>query len=144
HVLRVRGGELRLFGCLLEGSLSRAPDSYRGGILLEGSGEIAPDRARDCAVVNSVLLSEKPCIQTQGNGARLRHHNSVLVSGGEAVYLDPGEAPKPRLNGQVVLDNVTVAARHAAIRLGDAAKLAFPREPFVVLSRMSLFLDPFT
>jgi hypothetical protein len=90
HMLRVHGGELRLHGCWLSGALGNAPPWYQGLIAFAGSGRPETDRAAECAIVDTVLASGKSCIHTLGVGGRVRLQNSVVLSGGEAFYLDPG------------------------------------------------------
>jgi hypothetical protein len=67
--------------------------AYQGLIAFAGSGRPELDRAAECAVVESVLASGKTCFHVMGTGARVRAQNSVVVSGGEAFFLDPGPAP---------------------------------------------------
>jgi eukaryotic-like serine/threonine-protein kinase len=169
HLIRVQGGELRLAACRLTGPLGSVPDDYRGLIHFVGSGKGESDRALEAAVADSVLASGRACASVEGTGARLRIHNSVLVSGGDALELRPG-APadkwrllaallpgwndvwsrefrlpqRQRANGQVILERNTVAVRGALLRLGDAGDFLAPvAEPYFVLARSNVFLDPF-
>jgi hypothetical protein len=112
-------------------------------IEFEGTGETAPDRARDCAVCESTLVTGKTAVHLAGTGARLRLQNSVVVAEGDAFHLDPGPAAKPRLNGLCFLEHTTVAAGRAVFRLGDAPALSAPAEPFLVQAKANVFLNPF-
>src|SRR5262249_17293131 len=55
HVIRVKGGDVRLYRCRLEGALYSTPRPYKSLIALEGSGD--PEAARSCAITPSVPLS---------------------------------------------------------------------------------------
>lgn len=143
HLIRVRGGDLRIFGCRLTGPLSKAPRSFAGLIGFEGSGDSSAAKSHDCGIADSMLASGNTCIHTIGVGARVRLRNCVVVAGQDAIHLDPGNKAKPRLNNQCFLDSCTVAARRAVARLTDVSDL-IPLEPFVVQTHSCLFLDPFT
>lgn len=142
HLVHVRGGDLRVFGCRLVGPLSRTPKTFAGLIGFEGSGDSSAALARDCGIAESVLAAGNTCVHSIGSGARVRLRDCVVVAGRDAVHLDPGPDMKPRLNSQCFLDSCTVAARRAAIRLGDRSEL-IPLEPAIVQARSCAFLDPF-
>jgi hypothetical protein len=169
RLLRVRGGDLRLYGCRLTGPLSRAPAGFQTLIAFHGSGRTEADRAQECLIVDSMLASGKRCLRSVGVGARLRLHNNVFIAGEDVLYLDPGPAPdqwrilaallpawceaferdlhfapRARLNAQCLLENNTLALRGPAVRLGDAPDVAVPpAEPFVVKANGNVFCDPF-
>jgi serine/threonine protein kinase len=85
HLLKVRGGELRLFRCRLEGPTQAVPGNYRGLISLGGSGETAADKARGCAINESVLVSGRAGVSLHGIGARLLLRQSLVVAGTDAL-----------------------------------------------------------
>jgi serine/threonine-protein kinase len=142
YCLKVRGGNLRLHSCRLQGPFRQGPAPYLGLIDFAGSGETAADRARDCSVVDSLLLSGTTCIHSTGIGARVRLQNCVVVAGGGAFHLEPGTTPPTRLNAPYILEHNTVAAHRAVFRLSDTGPLAAPVEPIVVQARANLFLAP--
>jgi len=143
-LLKVRGG-LRLFRCRLDGPQQYVTDPYKCLIELEGSGEPAADKACNCAVNESVLVSGRDGIRVRGVGARLLLRQSVGTAGGDALHVDPGPNYAGRANGQCVLEHSTLAFRRAAVHLEDAAQQTDgpPAEPMVVSSRECAFLDPF-
>jgi serine/threonine protein kinase len=140
HLIRVRGGDLQVYGCRLIGPLGRAPNSFAGLIGFGGSAE-GPTSGRDCAIVDTVLAAGNTCIHG-GSGGRIRLRNCLVVAGRDAFHLDPGPPPGPRIKSQCYVDSSTIAARRAVVRLGDSPGL-LPLEPFVVQARWSVFLDPF-
>lgn len=169
YLLRVRGGDLRLYGCRLTGPLGNMPAWYQGLVWFGGSGKPEPGRARELASVNTVMASGRSCVTVAGVGARLRLHNSVLIAGGDALRLDPGPAPdkwKPllallpawcpafstelkipprsRLNVQCLLENNTFAVGGAVVALGDAPDLAGATvDPYWIRARANVVLDPY-
>jgi serine/threonine-protein kinase len=145
YALKVRGGDLRLFGCRLSGPLLHPPDNYRGLIRFEGaSGEPGPAKPRGCALNETVLVSARSVLHVPGGGARLLVRQCVLLAAEDGLYFEPGPTAKARLDVQCFLENTTVAARRAALRLGDAPQLEGPVEPIVLEARFSAFLNPLT
>lgn len=140
YLIKMQNGDLRVHGCRLQGPVGEMPASFRGLISFTGSGATALDRARDCSIGDSILISGKEGLQTIGTGVRVRMHNCVLVAGGNAFHIDPGMSPVLRLNGQWLLDHLTVAAKGAVFHCADAQALAAPVEPSVLQARSSLFL----
>jgi serine/threonine-protein kinase len=144
YALKVRGGDLRLCRCRLSGPVQHAPPTYRGLVRFEGaSAEAGSTKPRGCAINETVLLSGKSAIHVVGSGARLLLRQSVIVSSDDALHFEPGETAKARLDVQCLLEQTTVAARHAAVRLSDAPKLQGPVEPIVMEGRFAAFLNPF-
>ena len=127
YAVKVRGGDLRLFRCRLYGPLLNAPPGYEGLIRFEGaSGETDPTKVRGCALNESVLSSGKVGLHLVGGGARLRLRQCVLLSSGDTLHFDPGPTAKPRLDVQCLLEQTTLAARRAVVRLSDAPSWRAP------------------
>jgi serine/threonine-protein kinase len=146
YLLKVRGGDLRLVRCRvcrLPGPLNQGPDSFRGLIHFTGSGDSDRDRARVCALNQTLLVSGKTCLHMVGGGAKLQVQQCVLLSGGALVHLEPGTAAKARMNLQCALENATLAAQQAVVHLADAPHLSVPVEPVVLQARSCAFLNPF-
>jgi serine/threonine-protein kinase len=142
-MLRVKGGDLRLFRCRLEGPVKQPSASYRGLVSLEGSGAPDPDKAHAFTANESVLLSGKAGIHLGGSGAGAALRGCLLLCGGDAVQLEPGWSAKPRLGIQCLLEQTTVAAKEAVLRLGDAPDVGVPAEPAVMQTKSCALLNPF-
>jgi hypothetical protein len=142
-LLEVRGGDVRLAGCRLEGPVRNPPGSYRGLVHLVGSGEGAADKARACLVHQAVLLSGRDGFFLDGVGAGLRLRQSLLVANGVGVHLALGTKFAGRANALCLLDHTTVAAKEVVVRLADSPTSLAPVEPTVVQSRHCAFLNPF-
>jgi serine/threonine-protein kinase len=142
YVLRVEGGDLHLSGCRLEGALDPAKKSYQGLIDFHGSGDSRPERAYECTLANSILLSGQACLFTRGTGARTRVQNCLLLAGTDAFHVDIGRA-YGSLNSSYILEHNSVAARRAVFRLSDISGLTVPFAPLVVQARANAFVNPF-
>jgi len=144
YAIKVRGGDLRLFHCRLQGPLLNAPPGYQGLIRFEGaSSEPDPTKVRGCTLNETVLVSGKSALHLVGGGARVRLRQCVLLSAADAIHFDPGPTAKARLDVQCLLEQTTVAARRAMVRLSDAPQLEGPVEPIVLEPRFCAFLNPF-
>jgi serine/threonine-protein kinase len=143
HLLKVRGGDLRLFGCRLTGPLGQETGAFETLIDFQGSGEEAGDEPRACAIGDCVLQSAKTALRIRGTGARLRLANNVIVAGENALRFDFGAVTTPRLNMQCVLEHNTVAARRALLDLSDTPDVPAIANPLVVHAKSNLFEDPF-
>jgi serine/threonine-protein kinase len=143
YLLKVRGGDLRLARCRLEGPRFAVPDGYRGLVCLEGAGSTAADAARGCSVTDSVLESGRAAVEVRGIGARLVVRQSLLVAGTDALSFVPGAALRDRAAVGCLLEQVTVAAKGAAVRLGDAPQAGVVRDPVLVQTLRCAFLNPF-
>jgi serine/threonine-protein kinase len=143
RLVRVRGGQLRLFGCYLQGPLTKPPADYQGLIEFEGSAKEDPALAHGCALNECVLLSARALLTVRGTGARLLLHQCVLLAADDALRFEPGESPPARLNVACTLSRVSVAARRAAVSLKDAPEAPAGVEPVVIQADDCLFLDPF-
>jgi hypothetical protein len=143
HLIHVKGGNLRMHGCRVQGPRQNAPDAFRGLIHLEGSSQSTADKAAICTLHESVLVSGKDCIQTTGAGARLALEQCVLVAGGGAISFEP-QTIKAKLNLSCELHYCTVAAQGHVLHLGVAAGRDVPFEPLVVRADACAFLAPFS
>jgi serine/threonine protein kinase len=142
-LLLVRGGNLRIHGCHLQGPLTQPPSSYTGLIHLEGSGKTEGDKANVCALSEAVLVSGKGGIEVAGAGARLGMQQCTIVCAEDAIHLQPAGSALARLNLQVSLEHTTIAARRAVLLLDDAPGVTMACTPAVLQSRRCAFLDPF-
>jgi serine/threonine-protein kinase len=143
YFFQVRGGDLRLFGCRLLGPQHQVPAAFRGLVRVEGSGDEGPERARGCAINQSVLVSGKASVILAGIGNHLLLRQCVVVAGTDAVDVEPGPHFKGRANVECRLEQTTVAARRAVVHLDDVKNPVPLAEPVVVQTRESAFLNPF-
>jgi serine/threonine-protein kinase len=143
YLVAVRGGNLRLCDCRLQGPLAHPPEGYRGLIRFAGSGKSDPDKANVCAVATSQLLSGRDGIELIGTGARLGVEGSVLVCGEDAVVIKPGDTAGPGLNVQAVVEHTTVAAARAVLRGEDTSAPTAPFLPAIVQTTGCAFMNPF-
>jgi hypothetical protein len=151
YLLKVTGGDLRISGCELRGPLGQASSSYQGLIQFVGTGGSpaigawSADQApiRECAIMDSVLLSGRNCIHSGSAGTRVRLTNCVAVAAGDLLHLNPNPAPTPRQRAQCILDHDTIAARRAVVGLQDAGSWTPPVEPVLLQARSDVFLAPF-
>lgn len=151
YLLRVRGGNLLLYGCRLQGPRAQQiPDLYQGLILFEGANEEDPELAPQCALNRSVLVSGKVGLHLRGTGAHVRLHQCAVVTTQEAIRLDPGPSPekttarvRARLNLHCLLEHSTVAARRAVVCLANAPSFTTPLEPIIIQARSCAFLNPY-
>jgi serine/threonine-protein kinase len=142
YVIQVKGGDVRLHRCRLEGPQRALPANYRGLIALEGPGA-GGDRPRGCAITESVLVSGRAGVVLAGGDARLLLRQSLVVVGTEGLKVGLGAACKGRANVHCVLERVTFAARDAVVWLGDVPEAGPARDPVVVQARDCAFLNPF-
>jgi hypothetical protein len=142
RAVKVRGGKLRLFGCHLQGPLTRMPQEYGGLALFQGSGKEGPGVAHECALDRCVLVSGREVLTVRGPGARLGLRQCAVVALDDGLVLEPGPG-RPRLNLQCTLTHNTFAARGGAVRVKDAPGLPAGAEPVVIQADDNLFLDPF-
>jgi serine/threonine-protein kinase len=143
-LFKVSGGDLRLYRCRLTGPhQSPPPANYRGLILFDGSGDLAADKARQCAINASALVTDKSAILINGVGARVSLKQSAVVSGGQALHVDLGPAFKGRSNVQLVAQNSTFAARRALVLMEDALTGEPTFEPVVIQTSRCAYQYPF-
>jgi serine/threonine protein kinase len=143
HLVRVKGGDVKLYRTRLEGPQQAVPEGYQAALSFIGSGDPAADKMASCALSECVVVSSRACVLLDGVGTRLHVRQSLLLSGGEALHLMPGAACKGKAGMHCVLENVTLAGRSALVRLGDAPAAGVPAEPIVVQARDCAYLNPF-
>jgi hypothetical protein len=136
RVLSVRGGDLVLHSCRLQGPLNQAPDDFQG--LIRFQTTTAPEAACRFVVNESALLSAGTVIHVQGR-AGIRCKQSVLLADGDLFHLEPG--PSPEL--QVVLEQNTIATRGTVFTVSDVHEDGATADPVVFQATGNLFLDPF-
>jgi serine/threonine-protein kinase len=145
-VIKIKAGSLRLHDVRLTAPI-QPPRGFEALIVFQG-GELARktegrDQTPNLAIDDAVLVSGRSGILIQGNGARLRLVQSVIAAGVDAIALEPGSEARSRMNLSCSLENVTVAASRAAIRVGAVAGTVPPEEPIVIHTRSCAFLNPF-
>jgi serine/threonine-protein kinase len=143
HLLKVRGGNVRLMRCRLSGPLGADTGAYQSLIDFQGAGEEAADEPRACAISDCILQSGKPILQLRGTGARVQLHNNVAIGGDDFLRFDFGANPSPRLNIQCALEHNTVAVRRSVLYLPDTPNVPAVTLPVVVRADANLVLDPF-
>jgi tRNA A-37 threonylcarbamoyl transferase component Bud32 len=142
YMVRVRGGDLSLAGCRLEGPLASSPENYRGLISFEGA-ENHGGRTNGCALADSVLISARTLLHLANPGVRLRMENCLGLANGDALELDLGGADQPRLEVQGALRHNTLAVKRAVIHLKDAPAVQAMVEPILMQAIANVFMDPF-
>jgi serine/threonine protein kinase len=151
-LIKIRGGDLRLFHTHLQVPPRDSGAAFRGLIALDGSGDTAAERVRSCLVNESVLASARDAIAVEGIGARVLLTQTLLIAGGDAIHLalDPDFTRKAsgpfagKANVQCLLDHVTVAARGGVLHLPDVQQAGPPAEPVIVQSHDCGFINLFT
>ncbi|MGL4553498.1 MAG: hypothetical protein ACRC33_20220, partial [Gemmataceae bacterium] len=141
HVVRVRGGPLRLFRARVEGPTQSAPEGYAGAVSFAGSGGTDPERALACAVNESVIVTARRGLTVEGVGAKALVRNSLIVAD-DGLALVPGPDCRADACQQLTLERSTVAARRAVLALG-ASSDEVVTGPAAVRSRDCAFLAPF-
>jgi hypothetical protein len=138
-LVKVRGGNLRLYRCKLEGK------SWCHSLAsMTGSGETEADRkTHACTINESVLVCQKAGLSIRGVGARLVIRQTLLVAGTDALDLRPGPKSKGRTNITCLLENTTFAAGRAVLYLGDDPHAGVPTSPIYVQARDCAYLNPF-
>jgi serine/threonine protein kinase len=141
HVIRVRGGDLRLQRCTITGPLSKAPDSFQSLIACHGSG-IGGAQPVHVSVRDCVLQGGKPLIELKNPGIHLRCRGSLLYGLGDALVVDLSTSPISRTDVIASFDNNTIAQRQAfaTLRAHDAPTNC---RPVVLQMQANYFLDPF-
>jgi hypothetical protein len=143
HLIRVRGGDLRLADCHLTGPLGPETGGFQSLIHFQGASDEASDEPRNCAIGESVLQARKTILHILGTAARLQLHNNVLISGQDALSFEFGSVSTPRLDVQCALDHNTVAVRGSVLDLADAPKVPLVTMPVLVRAVANVFADPF-
>jgi serine/threonine protein kinase len=143
HILKVYGGELRLFRTRLQAPHQTGVDAYEALISFGGSGAAAVDKAQACLINESVLSSGRTGIHCHGAGARVLLRQSVLVTAGDALRVDPGPLVAGHANIQCAFEQSTLAAKGAVLHLGDVLSTETIAGPVVVQTQDCAFLNPF-
>jgi hypothetical protein len=135
HLLRVNGGKLRLHDVRLRGPMRDPSRHFASLVQLQARKKDAPATlaAHEC-----VLQSPRLALALHGPGCRAHLKQLVLLSGTEAVGFTGVEG-----GASVLLENVTVAGKKAAVSLGPVAAKTPPQEPVLVQTRDCAFLNPF-
>ncbi len=141
-LIKIRGGDLRLFRTRLEVPPKDSGVVFRGLVALEGSGDSAADRVHSCVVNESILASARDAIAIQGIGARLLLAQTLLIAGEDAIHLTL-DSFAGKANVQCLLDHATVSARGAVVHLPDVKQAGPPAEPLIVQSHDCGFVHLF-
>lgn len=139
-LVQTRNAHLRVFGCRVRAIA--APAQFRSIFRFQGSKESAPEQMNQCLIADSVLQSSASALRVTGNGFRLRIQDSLIVTGEDAIEIDPGSVTGP-INSQCDLEHVTLAVRKAALRVHDIPAGSAPLEPMPVVVRACVFVSPF-
>jgi serine/threonine protein kinase len=151
-LIKMRGGDLRLFRTHLLVPPRDSGIAFRGLISLVGSGDAAAERVRSCLLNESVLLSARDAIAVEGIGARVLLKQTLAIAGGDALHLklDPdfsrqtnGPNFAGKANVQCLLERATLSAAGAVLHLSDVAQTGPPAEPVVLHSRDCGFVNLF-
>jgi serine/threonine-protein kinase len=150
-LVKVRGGDVRLFRSRLEVPPKTGAGAFRALIRLDGSGDPSAEHVQSCAVNESTLVSARDGVQVQGIGARVLLTQTLLIAGENAVRLalaagPPAQVPAPfagKANVQYQLDHATVAAREAVVQVPDPPAARPLVEPVIVQSHHCCFLNLF-
>lgn len=141
HMIRVRGGDLRLNRCTLLGPLSKAPDSFQSLIACEGAGCGAAQPVQ-VALRECVLQCGKTIVELRNSSTRLRCRGSVLYSLGDVVAVELGALLTSRPDIVTSFENNTIAHRGAFLGLRCFEAPAHC-QPVIVQTQANYFLDPF-
>jgi hypothetical protein len=142
RLVQVKRGNLTIFGCRLEVPLGSSK-FFQSLVSFEGGAGQTGDWLPQCVLTDSVLISGKSVLQVMKTDARVRMEKCLLLAAGDALEFQPGEAPKPALRIQCLLNQNTMAVKRAVIHLHDSPQLTVPVEPIVIQARANVFLDPF-
>ena len=154
-LLKVSGGDVRLFRTRLEVTPRTGGGTFRALIRLDGSGDRSADRVCSCAVNETSLVSARDGVQVQGAGARVLLTQTLLIAGenGIRLALNPANASASsssapatfadKANVQYLLDHATVSAREAVIFVPDFRSPRPLAEPLIVQTHDSSFLNLF-
>jgi serine/threonine protein kinase len=137
HLIRIRGGNLVLTDCYLQGPLDKAPEGYQGLIHFESAAN-GTDDLPGALLKDSVLLSARSLLDLRG-GARVRVRNCAALAVEDGLVIAPGPLPRP--NVFVQLENNTLAVRKALLAAsGDDGDLC---GGIVVQAQHNYILNPF-
>ncbi len=141
HMIRVRGGNLRLQRCTLVGPLSKTPDSFQSLIACDGAGVGAAlpfsVMLRDC-----VLQCGKPIIELKNPGVQLRCRGCLFYALGDALAVDLSTHITSRTNIVASFQNNTIAHRGAFVNM-RSYEAPTNCLPVILQTQANYFLDPF-
>ncbi len=144
QVVRVRGGDMRLYRTRIEGPRVTSPEGYVAALSVSGSGDTTgPEKSAVVSLNECVVTSNRTGVEIEGAGVRLHMRHCAVLSGAEALAILPGEKCAGRANVQAVLESCTFAARRAVLRLGDVGEGVVPSMPVQVRTRDCAILNPF-
>jgi len=143
-LIRVRGGNLQLLRCKLIGPEIWAPPHYKGLISFHGSGDVNPDKANQCQIAESLLLSSQVGIQFSSIGQRVSLRRTAIAAGTSALAVDMGAEFKGQANIQLSMERTTLAARRACVELKETAFTDMTVDPVLLQTTECAFLTPFT
>jgi hypothetical protein len=172
YLLAVTGGTLTLSDTRLQGPILDPPDSYRGLVRVEGTGRADRAGVPVASFNQCTLLTSGTGIHCAGAGLRVHLEQSLLVTTGRGVSIQPAQPQKEAfiqpaaadsfmekqglyseadLNTQVTADHCTIAAREAAVYVEDLPsrldaqpfRWSAVAEPVLVQTRDCAFLNPF-
>jgi serine/threonine-protein kinase len=150
-LVKVRGGDVRVFRSRLEVPPKTGAGAFRALIRLDGSGDPSAEHVHSCAVNESSLISARDGVQVQGIGTRVLLTQALLIAGDSAIRLtlDPPHAAGStaplagKANVQYLLDHATVAAREAVVQVPDPPASQPLTEPVIMQSHHCCFLNLF-
>jgi serine/threonine protein kinase len=151
-LIKIRGGDLRLFRTHLQVPPKDSGAAFRGLISLGGSGDTAAEHVHSCVANESLLVSSRNAIAIEGIGARALLRQTLLIAGDDAIrlVLDPdftskssGSGSSGKANVQCLLDHATIAARGAVLHVSDVKQAGPPDDPVIVQSDDCGFVNLF-
>lgn len=145
YLLQVKGGDLLLANCHLQGPLGKMPEPFRGLISFEG-GLVASALGTTprCSITDSVLVSGRTCVYNVRAGGLIRIQQTVLVAGTDAIQIGLGDTTRSRLQTACVLEHDTFAVKRTVLSMEDAKALqTVPVEPVIVQANENQYLNPF-
>jgi len=143
YLIHVRRGNLRIHGARLRGPLAPAKNSLWGLIRFDGSGSENPNLAYGMTVHESTLIAAPLVFHFAYPGMRTRLEKNLIVAPGDALHFEIGAPPSGRANIQCTLENNTIAARQAAIRLSDVPTSFVLGDPILIQSKLNAWQSPF-
>jgi serine/threonine-protein kinase len=140
QLVRMRGGDLILNGCYLQGALDKAPEGYQGLIRFEGTGDRS-GALPGVLVKDTVLMSSRSLIDLRGS-ARVRLRNCAALAVDDGFVFTRRSLATPSVFVQ--LENNTLAVRKALISAAGAeGDRSGTSEAIVIQARQNYFLNPF-
>jgi hypothetical protein len=140
HLIKARGSDLTLAECWLQGPVVQSPNTYRGLVRYEAIASAAlSDRLPSCSFTDSVLISDRSCLDLTSNGARLRFENCAFVAARDVFAVEVAPGAEGALAMQWLMRHNTVAAKRSVFLLGAKSST----EPVLVQAEANTFMDPF-